>query len=376
MTLRLDEEAIPARHGYIPGLDGLRACSIGLVLISHFFFDRGGAGWGALGVWVFFGLSGFLITRLMLAEQKKTGGIAIGAFYLRRFLRLYPVIAAFLAVIVSLALILGLTVPLSEVAGVLFYYINYYMAALAAGQVGDGGADLQLPVGVLWSLAVEEHFYIIMPLVFVALRGDVRKLIMASVIVCVMSLVLRCAYVLIWPETVGKLITYVRSDMRFDSIAIGVLFALLCETRRHREIVRTLSSRPAFAVGILLMFGSLVVRDPFFKETLRFTVRNLATVPILAAVVFGNIGVVQRVLNSAPAVWVGRISYSLYVWHGGVEWMMEHLGFSAQSHLVRGLAFTVVSLIVATASFYLLEQPLIQWRKRLEGRRLQTATAL
>lgn len=373
--LRLSEDAIPARHGYIPGLDGLRACSIGLVLVSHFFFDRGGAGWGALGVWVFFGLSGFLITRLMLSEQKITGGVAIGAFYLRRFLRLYPVILAFLVVVVSLALTLGLPVPSSEVAGVLFYYINYHMAALATGQVGAGGADLQLPVGVLWSLAVEEHFYILMPLVFVGTKGDVRKLIIVMLMVCVVSLLLRCAYVWIWPEIIGKLVTYVRSDMRFDSIAIGVLFALMCETHHHVKIVRLLSSRTAFALGIGLMIGSLVVRDPFFKETVRFTIRNIATVPILATVVFGNIGLLQRFLNSGPIVWVGRISYSLYVWHGGVEWMLEHLGFDAHSHIVRGLTFSLASVLIATASFYLLEQPLIKWRKRLEGRRLQPGTA-
>lgn len=369
MQNRLTLDQIQSQRGHVPGLDGLRACSIGLVLISHFFFPRGAAGWGAMGVWIFFCLSGFLITRLMFAEFKDTGRIDVPTFYARRFLRLYPVVAVYLLVASLFSLAKGLPAPLIEICSVLFYFLNYLLASIATGQIGAGGAQIYLPVGVLWSLSVEEHFYILMPLVFVAARGSVRKLAAYAMAITVGCLALRYFYVLTWPDVIDKLVTYVRSDMRFDSIASGVLLALACESKARHRIIAILSSRPAFAIGCLMMVGSLAVRDPIFKETLRFTIRNLAAVPIIAGVVFGNLGFVQTVLNSRPLAWMGRISYSLYIWHGGVEYFLLHSGIDFHSLLLNGLAYTVSAFILATASYYLLEMPVLEWRRRLERTR-------
>ncbi len=111
------------------------------------------------------------------------------------------------------------------------------------------------------------------------------------------------------------------------------------------------------------MLATLIWRDPFFRETARYSLQGIALFPIVATLVFTTqYRVANVVLNSSLAVWIGQLSYSLYVWHQGIADLLEPLGWGTP------LAFTLASLFVATASFYLVEKPFLQLRKRLRPR--------
>jgi peptidoglycan/LPS O-acetylase OafA/YrhL len=153
----------PPESGAIPSLDGLRAISILIVLVSH--AGYGSAVPGGLGVTIFFFLSGYLITTLLLDETERSGRINIGKFYLRRVFRLFPPLLVTLFIAYSLVA-LGLLdggISWSGVLAQLFYFANYY------GLFFDPGNTTAAGTGILWSLAVEEHFYMIYPTVLAGL---------------------------------------------------------------------------------------------------------------------------------------------------------------------------------------------------------------
>ena len=153
--------------GQIPALDGLRAVSILLVMVSHAGF--GHIEPGGLGVTLFFGISGFIITRLLLAEHAATGRVALGAFYARRFLRLSPALLIYAACAGLAMAALGDPFRLAEWLAMLFYAANFWKLW---GGFPDG-ALAPHPFGILWSLAVEEQYYLIYPWLLVALLARV-----------------------------------------------------------------------------------------------------------------------------------------------------------------------------------------------------------
>ncbi len=353
---RLNYDQIPATSGRIPGLDGLRALSILIVILGHFFLPNTG-GVAALGVYVFFAISGFLITRLLFLENKKTGSVSAKNFYSRRFFRLYPVLLFYLVVIAGINLLHGDKNQPSEIFSVLFYYINYL-----SGYRILHNEPLVMQVGVLWSLSIEEHFYLIVPLFFIAVKGRPRPLFWFASLACVIPLILRCLYVYLWPEIIGKLITYRNSETRFDSIAVGVMLAILCETKVREKVVRVLSSRTAFALAGLTVFVSVLIKNDLFKETLRFSLISLSCVPLICGIVFGkHLSLFQRIANLPLFVWIGKLSYSLYVWHGFAAYFLVLLGYQ-HTYPGFGTAGVAVTFALASCSYYLVETPFLRLR--------------
>jgi peptidoglycan/LPS O-acetylase OafA/YrhL len=353
---RLGFDQIPATLGRIPGLDGLRALSILIVVLGHFFLPATG-GVAALGVYVFFAISGFLITRLLFLENKQAGGVSAKNFYMRRFFRLYPVLLFYLLFISAVNYIHGDKNDVSEIFSVLLYYINY----LTSFRILQG-EPLTMQVGVLWSLAIEEHFYLIMPLFFIAVKGRVRPLLWFSGLACVIPLLLRVLYVSLWPETIGQLITYRNSETRFDSIAVGVLLAALCEGNMREKIVRFLSSPTMFVAGALTVLASVLVKEDLFKETLRFSLISLSCVPLICGIVFGErLRLFQAIANWSPVVWIGKLSYSLYVWHGFTAYLLKILGYPEDS-VDFGILGVSLTFSFAAFSYYLVETPFLRLR--------------
>ena len=360
VSLRLGADRIAAVPGRVPGLDGLRALSIAIVVAGHFFLSRHGGGFAAVGVYIFFVISGFIITRLMFLELKQHGSLRVGAFYRRRAIRLLPALVLYMLVMVLLATLFGAPAPLGEIGSVFFYYSNYLMTWDALH-----GTEHALPIGAFWSLSVEEHFYLLAPLVFVAVRGSVKSMLIFAVSACLVPLLIRMAYVACWPDIVDHLVTYRNSETRFDSIAFGVLLAVLCESRLREDTVRVLSSWAAALAGLVLIGASLMVGDTIFKETIRFSLLSLGCVPLVCAVVFGNrMGLVQRLANAPVVVWIGRLSYSIYVWHLGIAYVADHLGLARLGHGRLALLDLAASLVAALISYVAVEQPSIAASRR------------
>ena len=245
--------AAVGKSAQIPSLDGLRAVSILIVLTSH-------AGLtylipGGFGVTVFFFLSGFLITTLLTREFDRYGQIAFGAFYIRRLLRLGPPLLLTMAA--GIALVVAGVVPgdLDPMAifSQIFFFFNYYFQSEGAGSSAQG-------LTILWSLSIEEHFYLIWPALFVALA---QRWIGAPHLIGLLALCLvwRCIRVF-WLGS-SEWDVYSSTDTRFDSMLYGCLLALLSWRGEAERLFpaspRAMYSFLALAIGLLLF--CLLYRD-------------------------------------------------------------------------------------------------------------------
>ncbi|WP_176556173.1 acyltransferase family protein [Rubellimicrobium rubrum] len=206
-----------AGSSYIPSLDGLRAASILIVLLSH-----AGASClipGGFGVTVFFFLSGFLITTLLTREHDRYGSIALGAFYLRRLVRLGPPLLACL-LLAGVAAMLGLAgadLDRSTLVSQILFYYNYHSLLTGSDEWVNG-------LGILWSLSVEEHFYLIWPALFIAIGRrwiGLRHLI----VLLVALLVWRSFRYFVLGSSEWSI--YISTDTRFDSLLYGCVLALM-----------------------------------------------------------------------------------------------------------------------------------------------------
>ena len=249
-----------AMHDYVPGLDGIRAVCITLVILGHIGF--GDIVPGGLGVTAFFFLSGYLITGLLAAEHDRFGRVDMARFYGRRALRLLPELVIFVAVL-GLAIGPLISQPLPPLAAVaaLSYWTNYYMV-LGMDTCGDCSAT-----GHLWSLAVEEHFYLIMPVAMAACAFAPKRLmgLLGAVIVACLGWRLYADGVL----HMAEVYTYKATECRIDSIAWGCLAAVLQRSRPALMAWIRARGVAVFAGGVALILASLLIRDDGFRNTLR-----------------------------------------------------------------------------------------------------------
>src|SRR5215471_18304083 len=296
----------------IPSLDGIRAISVLLVMLGHSGLE--GLAPGGLGVTIFFFLSGYLISTLMLAENERTSGIDILRFYARRILRLMP------ALFISLAIAYGLTyagwlsgsITTAGMTAQLLYFANYY------GLFFDPGNTVPDGTGILWSLAVEEHFYIFYPLIMILLVGSrLRPRTIGALlgIGCVVILAWRI-YLVQLPDFVTNR-TYSASDTRIDSIIYGCILGVVMNPMRKLHHADTMSFGQwailATAAGTLLV--TLLYRHTAFRETIRYSLQGLALMPLFYfAVRFSN-NQLFRHLNSRLAIALGTYSYAIYLIH-------------------------------------------------------------
>jgi peptidoglycan/LPS O-acetylase OafA/YrhL len=297
----------------IPSLNGLRAISVLLVVSAHSGF--GTIVPGAMGVTIFFFLSGYLITTLMLAESERSGRIAILNFYTRRIFRLAP------PLLITLTIAYGLTyfgllsgrITLEGLAAQVLYFANYYALFFdPSAQTTPAGT------GILWSLAVEEHFYIFFPLLLtvfasVALRRRTIGILLAAT--CLVILAWRI-YLVQSPDFYSDR-TYYASETRIDSIIYGCLMALLINPLRapHRTEKMSLTQWTLFSLGIAFLLLSLIYRNPIFRETFRYSLQGVALFPVFYFAIRFHDNALFRHLNSAWAIRLGTYSYAIYLIH-------------------------------------------------------------
>lgn len=347
---------VRASFARVPSLDGLRAVSILVVMLSHYVDSRLFP--GGLGVLVFFVVSGFLITRLLFAESKAKGSVNLKNFYLRRFFRLYPVVTVYALVVVSFFVAAGRPVNWYEPVSALFYFANYLYAW--SSMAGHAGAT-PLPFGIFWSLSVEEHFYLFFPLLFAFLRGKNLAWVMGAI--CAACLALRLVLAQMHPDWLTTQVFYY-TDLRLDSIAFGVLLAALCETRWSRRLIAVLEQPVVVGAAVAAMVLCLAIRNDWFRETLRYTVLGASVAVLIGAIVFSpRYRFAQLVLDWPFVRWIGVLSYSLYVWHTFLPVFLRTLA-PRISPAIEPLLVFVLSLAVASLSYYGLERPAAALRHR------------
>jgi peptidoglycan/LPS O-acetylase OafA/YrhL len=335
----------------LPGLDGFRMIAVMAVVLAH-------SGIGIIlsarhGVAGFFVLSGFLITWLLLQEYEKSGTISFRDFYMRRALRIFPAYYAFIAVSISWDLFRGNDDIREMIIPSLFYFVNYQNAL--AGHSNSSVAHL-------WSLAVEEQFYFIWPLLFLGLMGVSRKHALVFLVSSIVVVMLWRSYaysVLDW----GVSYAYNAFDTRFDNLAIGCALAFLMQKETFTWFVDWLSSRfwmPLITLGLLA--ASRAVNSSDYAYGPAFTVDAILLALLLVQVVRLSYGRFWSWLNHPLSVYLGVLSYPIYLWHGwGIQAGRKLYFLPDFAQTVMGVAF---SILVAAMSYHLLEKQFLRFKSR------------
>lgn len=339
------------RLGRRTGLDGIRGIAVLLVVLSH--AGVPGLRGGASGVTMFFVLSGFLITTLLLEEAEATGHIVRRAFYMRRALRLLPALVAvvFVACTFETARYLagdssGAALLPRAVVGALFFVANWFHVA---GK----------PLGILdhtWSLAVEEQFYLVWPTAILLLgplwRRRPRVLVALLLAAAAASAAERF---LLWDGLPSANRIYFATDARADALLIGCALAVVLTRIREVRVP-----------GWLLVPAALAIAVASGASGQRF---NLLWNPVLAAtgglILVAYVATRRRagVLEWRPLVVTGRISYGLYLWHFPLIGMIDAT-FGPQEHGPGIIFLLVVPWLVAYASYRVLERPFLARKGR------------
>jgi peptidoglycan/LPS O-acetylase OafA/YrhL len=334
----------------IPSLDGLRAVSIALVLLAHLagtrFFpldSAAGSFWnfGDLGVRVFFVISGFLITGLLLSEMAATGRVHLGRFYFRRTLRIFPPYYVYLAAVTAAAGAGAVQLAPHDGIHAVSYTSNYY-------------AERSWFVGHTWSLSVEEQFYLLWPAVLIL--AGVRRGIWIAALVVLTAPVIRVLEWNLLPAFAAGIGH--RFETVADAIAVGCVLAGVREfLHRHRLYMRALASPLFVVVPLAALLGSLTHDHPQVWFGAGMTVTNVCIALIIDWSVTFHQGRVGRLLNAAPLVFVGWISYSLYLWQ------QPFLNRASASDLTAFPVNLSLAVLCALASYFFIERPSLALRK-------------
>jgi peptidoglycan/LPS O-acetylase OafA/YrhL len=352
-----------ATQRYVAELDGIRALAVGLVVCAHY-----GLGFmipGGFGVTLFFFLSGYLITTLFFAEYRDAGSINIPQFYLRRWLRLTPPLLILIALSVVFFPIVrnevgGSPVPIGTTLAVMFYYTNYYNMSHHMLPY------FVIPFGVCWSLAVEEHFYLAWPLIIRRGIRDPRRLCLLVVGLCAAVVAWRCGARFALGVSADH--TYLATDCRIDSILYGALLRVGFETPWSVGMIRFLRAPSVRALAVLALLVTFVVRNDDFRETFRYSVQGLALMPFFTAVLVEEpSSLLRSVLRSAPLVLIGRLSYSIYLFHSVAVTPAEAY-FGPQHQWELTISGIVLTGLISYTLFVFVERPIAGLRHRLRAR--------
>ncbi len=394
----------PRRGNGIPALDGIRAVAVGLVLADHGGIP--GVPGGFIGVDVFFVLSGFLITSLLLDELGRTGTIDLPGFWVRRARRLLPALIVMVMAVVVLRELFpsdAVAAVRDDAVGAFFWVANWVFVFRDTDYFTQG--DPPSPLQHTWSLAVEEQYYVVWPLVLLAVavalallmrRRDtepklrtVRMVVVGIAVAGAAASAVASCLMVTGDSGAALNRVYFGTDTRAQALLVGAAAAALLvrdwpvlarygsqiRARWGRWIAQILPVIGLTMLGVVAHFAT--GSAPEFRRGLLIVVA-LAAVFIVAPVALEQRGLVARVLAFPPLVWLGVISYGVYLWHWPIFLALngERTGLTGMSlFAIRAVA----TVAVAAMSWWLIEQPVKRWRPvhvpqlRLAGATLATA---
>jgi peptidoglycan/LPS O-acetylase OafA/YrhL len=359
------QPGVSGKHSdYIPAIDGLRAISILLVVASHAGLDHVLP--GAFGVTLFFFISGYLITGQLLRRLQADGRMDFAGFYARRLLRLTPASLAYTILAGAGFCLAGGRITAGGWAAALGYGSNYYTLWTGYHSTLPGGRH---PFNILWSLAIEEHFYVIWPAALAVLWRR-RAIVPALTALCLAELCWRAWLYNVCGDPGAPGICglpradgmerfnrlYFATDTRLDSIAYGAMLALIGARRRGPDAV---------GGACLLLFTFLLPGD-FARQVLRTSLQGIALLGLFPALIAER-GAIGRTLSATPAVAIGRLSYSLYLWHWGAfgvaDGLATHAGAARYGLLWQAVALPLAAGL-ALLSYQYIERPMLALRRR------------
>ena len=369
---RVDVSAPPGRPVapppglvYVPGLDGVRGVAVLGVMAFH-----GSVWWGRggfLGVDSFFVLSGFLITALLVGEWGRSGSVGFRRFYVRRARRLLPALLGLLAGVAVLVGVLGYRVdgPLlrGDSFASLFYVANWRFWLTGQGYFGAFAAPS--PLRHLWSLGIEEQFYLVWPVLLVGLlsRPVLRRWLLGITLAAAAGSAVLMAVLYHGPADVSRV--YYGTDTRAQALLIGAALAVLLAPRMRDGAMRPVARPGRVAVQTLGVTGAVWTLWVWSSTTSTsrwlyrggFALVALATAAVIAAVVVPGWSLLRRGLAWGPLQWIGRRSYGIYLWHWPVDLYLTKTRTGLDLLPLLALR-SIVAIAIAAASYRYLEQPI------------------
>ena len=334
----------------LPALDGWRGVAILLVLFDHTNLGSGGllhkiSRTGATGVGLFFALSGFLITTRLLNEDMKVGRVSLVHFYVRRVFRLIPASLSYLLVLGALASAGVLALTVKQFAASLLFFRNY----IPADTAGSGWFT-----GHFWSLAVEEHFYLLWPALLIRIKG---KPLIPALLACLVAfwrhidLHYHVVHANLWFQG--------RSDVRMDGLLWGCVLAIVFSQPGLRQKL----SR-AYPVWLLLIFCAVDVSSNLLLGKHNYSpYEPLLLALILVWPVLNSQSWLARLLDQPALRWLGALSYSLYIWQ---ELWLVFPGVPSGLRFFQVFPINLVCAFACAAfSYYFIEKPMISFGHRL-----------
>ncbi len=341
--------------GYLPTLDGWRAVAILGVIFEHdrlYTLGTLSFRWlhdhGRSGVDLFFAISGLLICGRLLEEEQVFGRISLRKFYIRRAFRILPPALVYLAVIGILSATGVLHIGLQEWFGSVFFFRNY------TSLLGAAGPDSYF-TGHFWSLAVEEHFYLILPAVLVLTQRRWRLPVLVGLTLFIEYHRMRQLEFRPWDHILFH------TDIRLDGLIVPAIYAVLIDSGRIRE-----RARKWLRFWPLLLISAIVLITNWEGVAWESTLVALLLPLTILGTVLNPTGFAALVLELAPIRYLGRISYSVYLW--------QQLFFISHSYTAHGYPLGILertplrfvaTAAVAIASYHFLERPLIRLGHKL-----------
>lgn len=349
----------PINPRYMPGLDGVRAVAVIAIIIYH--LNPQWLSGGFLGVDTFFVISGYLITSLLLTEYHNTGKIELMSFWLRRVKRLIPAVLFLVMGVIVLSLIFMPTeiqkVRADSIAAI-FYVSNWWYIMQNVDYFEQFAVQ---PLKHLWSLAIEEQFYLVFPIVLLSLLSFIRRLKSIRIIFLILLVISMIAMMVLYVPNENVARVYFGTDTRIQTLLMGVLLALVwppfqLKAKVKRQMRTMIDTAGVVGLAILFICFKFVSETNSILYYGGFFLISMVTLLVIASSVHPS-GYFAKFLGNKVFTFIGSRSYSLYLWHYPIIVLIHHQFVQGQIPPLVYVVEILLMVLMAEFSYKFIEQP-------------------
>ncbi|MDU9277428.1 acyltransferase family protein [Staphylococcus pseudintermedius] len=349
----------PITPRYMPGLDGVRAVAVIAIIIYH--LNPQWLSGGFLGVDTFFVISGYLITSLLLTEYHNTGKIELMSFWLRRVKRLIPAVLFLVMGVIVLSLIfmpMEIQKVRADSIAAIFYVSNWWYIMQNVDYFKQFAVQ---PLKHLWSLAIEEQFYLVFPIVLLSLLSFIRRLKSIRIIFLILLVISMIAMMVLYVPNENVARVYFGTDTRIQTLLMGVLLALVwppfqLKAKVNRQMRTMIDTAGVVGLAILFICFKFVSETNSILYYGGFFLISTVTLLVIASSVHPS-GYFAKFLGNKVFTFIGSRSYSLYLWHYPIIVLIHHQFVQGQIPPLVYVVEILLMVLMAEFSYKFIEQP-------------------